>query len=99
MRLGADSLVDMARRACGRYSARITDIGDLDYDLIRPVLLKIESPEKLVSSTKNISAFEQPLQLTTLNYSINSNKHHHRLSVGIQKFGYHSSNGIFQTGI
>ncbi|EXJ88691.1 hypothetical protein A1O1_05623 [Capronia coronata CBS 617.96] len=43
----ADSLFDMARRACGRYSARITDIGDLDYDLVRPVLLKIESPEKL----------------------------------------------------
>lgn len=43
-----DSLLDMACRACIRYSARITDIGDLDYDLIRPVLLKIESPEKLV---------------------------------------------------
>ncbi|KAI1612110.1 RNA polymerase II transcription factor SIII subunit A-domain-containing protein [Exophiala viscosa] len=43
----ADSLVDMARRACARYSARITDIGDLDYQLIRSVLLKIESPEKL----------------------------------------------------
>jgi len=45
----ADSLVDMARRACTRYSARITDIGDLDYELIRTVLLKIASPEKLVS--------------------------------------------------
>ncbi|KIV77412.1 hypothetical protein PV11_09209 [Exophiala sideris] len=43
----ADSLVDMARRACARYSARITDIGDLDYELVRTVLLKIESPEKL----------------------------------------------------
>ncbi|KAL2416465.1 hypothetical protein ABEF95_016139 [Exophiala dermatitidis] len=43
----ADSLLAMARRACGRYSARITDIGDLDYELVRPVLMKIESPEKL----------------------------------------------------
>ncbi|KIW22684.1 uncharacterized protein PV07_10957 [Cladophialophora immunda] len=43
----ADSLLDMARRACARNVHRITDIGDLDYDLIRPILLKIESPEKL----------------------------------------------------
>ncbi|EHY59470.1 hypothetical protein HRR83_001256 [Exophiala dermatitidis] len=43
----ADSLLAMARRACGRYSARITDIGDLDYELVRPVLMKIENPEKL----------------------------------------------------
>lgn len=49
--VGADSLVDMARRACTRYSARITDIGDLRYELIRPMLLKVESPEKLVSLT------------------------------------------------
>ncbi|OAP63998.1 hypothetical protein AYL99_03225 [Fonsecaea erecta] len=43
----ADSLLDMARRACARNVHRITDIGDLDYELIRPILLKIESPEKL----------------------------------------------------
>ncbi|KAH0829376.1 hypothetical protein AYO21_11308 [Fonsecaea monophora] len=42
-----DSLLDMARRACVRNVHRITDIGDIDYDLIRPILLKIESPEKL----------------------------------------------------
>ena len=53
---GADSLVDMVRRACGRYSARITDIGDLRYDLIRPILLKIESPEKLVSDVGHLVA-------------------------------------------
>ncbi|EXJ77897.1 hypothetical protein A1O3_09056 [Capronia epimyces CBS 606.96] len=43
----ADTLFNMARRACIRCSGRITDIGDLDYELVRPVLLKIESPEKL----------------------------------------------------
>ncbi|KIX01321.1 uncharacterized protein Z518_09046 [Rhinocladiella mackenziei CBS 650.93] len=48
-----DSLFDMARRACARYSARITDIGDLNYELIRPVLLKIESPEKLHQLEQN----------------------------------------------
>jgi hypothetical protein len=52
--IGADSLVDMARRACTRYSARITDIGDLRYELIRPMLLKVESPEKLVSSALSL---------------------------------------------
>lgn len=45
----ADSLFEMSRRACGRYSARITDIGDLSYELMRSVLLKIERPEQLVS--------------------------------------------------
>ena len=44
----ADSLLDMTRRACGKYVRGIKDIGDCPYALIRPVLLKIESPEQLV---------------------------------------------------
>lgn len=54
MSVGADSLLNMARRATGRYSAGITDIGDIPYELIKPALLKIESPEKLVSSTPTL---------------------------------------------
>ena len=62
----ADSLLDMARRACARYSARITDIGDLEYDLIRPVLLKIESPEKLVRAlASRIPSLHFPIQTLT----------------------------------
>jgi hypothetical protein len=45
----ADSLLDMARRVAGRNVHKITDIGDVSYNVIRPVLLKIESPEQLVS--------------------------------------------------
>jgi hypothetical protein len=44
----ADTLLDIAVRACCRISKRITDIGDIPYDLIRPVLIKVESPEQLV---------------------------------------------------
>ncbi|KAK5058908.1 hypothetical protein LTR84_011172 [Exophiala bonariae] len=51
--VGADSLVDMARRACTRFGARITDIGDLRYELIRPMLLRVESPEKLYQLEQN----------------------------------------------
>ncbi|OCT48632.1 hypothetical protein CLCR_04846 [Cladophialophora carrionii] len=43
----ADSLLDMARRVAGRNVHKITDIGDVSYNIIRPVLLKIESPEQL----------------------------------------------------
>ncbi|EXJ56498.1 hypothetical protein A1O7_06842 [Cladophialophora yegresii CBS 114405] len=43
----ADSLLDMARRVAGRNIHKITDIGDVSYNIIRPVLLKIESPEQL----------------------------------------------------
>ncbi|KIW64971.1 hypothetical protein PV04_07265 [Phialophora macrospora] len=43
----ADSLLDMARRVAGRNVHKITDIGDVSYNVIRPVLLKIESPEQL----------------------------------------------------
>ena len=45
----ADSLLDMARRVASRNVHKIIDLGEISYDLIRPVLLKIEGPEKLVS--------------------------------------------------
>ena len=97
MRQGADSLFEMARRACGRYSARITDIGDLDYDLIRPVLLKIESPEKLVSATATMDSLKEH-QLTENLYSTKSNKHLRKLLAVTPKYGCHSSNETFRTG-
>ena len=44
----ADSLLELATRACGRIHKRITDIGHLRYDLVRRILVKIENPEQLV---------------------------------------------------
>lgn len=32
-----------------RYANAITDIGDLPYELVKSALLKIDSPERLVS--------------------------------------------------
>ncbi|KAL2358376.1 RNA polymerase II transcription factor SIII subunit A-domain-containing protein [Cryomyces antarcticus] len=41
------SLLDLSRRACIRNIDGITDVGDLPYHLLRPILLKIENPEQL----------------------------------------------------
>ncbi|MCJ1404755.1 hypothetical protein MMC11_007981 [Xylographa trunciseda] len=41
------SLYYLARKACIKNIRSITDVGDIPYDLIRPVLLKLENPEQL----------------------------------------------------
>ncbi|KAK2744644.1 hypothetical protein FQN55_006562 [Onygenales sp. PD_40] len=43
----APSLLQLARKACIKIIKRIEDIGLARYDLIRPILLKIENPEQL----------------------------------------------------
>lgn len=48
----AQSLSDLAKQACSKNVKRIFDIGDCRYDLIRSTLLKIESPEQLVSRSE-----------------------------------------------
>ncbi|MCJ1281737.1 hypothetical protein MMC26_001059 [Xylographa opegraphella] len=37
----------LARKACIKNIRSITDIGDIPYDLVRPILLKLENPEQL----------------------------------------------------
>ncbi|KAL8683503.1 MAG: hypothetical protein Q9186_000543 [Xanthomendoza sp. 1 TL-2023] len=43
----AKSLGDLARRALVKNITNLTDIGDIPYDMIRPVLLKLENPNQL----------------------------------------------------
>jgi elongin-A len=43
----SSSLVAMAQRAAVRDIAGLQDIGDMDYDLVRPILRKITNPEQL----------------------------------------------------
>ncbi|PGH15135.1 hypothetical protein AJ80_05645 [Polytolypa hystricis UAMH7299] len=43
----APSLLQMARKMCIKIVKRIDDIGLARYELIRPILLKIENPEQL----------------------------------------------------
>ncbi|KAL8809733.1 MAG: hypothetical protein Q9223_007881 [Gallowayella weberi] len=43
----APSLADMARRTLGKNITNLTDIGDLPYDMVRSILLKIENPNQL----------------------------------------------------
>ncbi|PGH06681.1 hypothetical protein AJ79_06465 [Helicocarpus griseus UAMH5409] len=43
----APSLLYLAQKACLKITKRIDDIGLIRYDLIRPILQKIENPEKL----------------------------------------------------
>ncbi|KAL9127570.1 MAG: hypothetical protein Q9217_003587 [Psora testacea] len=40
-------LSHMARRACIKNIRQITDVGDTPYEVVRPVLLRIENPEHL----------------------------------------------------
>ena len=42
-----ESLADSALRACTKNIQRLFDIGECPYDLLRPALLKITSPEQL----------------------------------------------------
>jgi hypothetical protein len=51
-----DKLSDLARQACAKNIKRLFDIGECPYDLLRPALLKIESPEQLVSRLMSILA-------------------------------------------
>ena len=44
-----ESLSDLARKACVKNIKRLFDIGECPYDLVRSALLKVESPEQLVS--------------------------------------------------
>ena len=41
------SLYSLAKRACIRNIANITDIGDVPYEYVRPVLLKLTNPKQL----------------------------------------------------
>lgn len=44
----ADTLFNLAQRAAARLHAGIESVGDLPWELVRPIILKIESPERLV---------------------------------------------------
>lgn len=45
--MAPDSLVDMARRVCGRNIRNLQSIGGLRPELIKPLLTKIENPDQL----------------------------------------------------
>ncbi|KZF24529.1 hypothetical protein L228DRAFT_281593 [Xylona heveae TC161] len=49
----AVSLYQLARKACVRNINSIQDIGDIPYELIRPVLIKLENPAQLRSIEEN----------------------------------------------
>jgi elongin-A len=60
----ADSLLDMARRAMARYSNAINDIGDMPYALVRPALLKVDHPDRLVSFPPHVPILRQLILLS-----------------------------------
>ena len=41
------SLAQLARKACIKNVNSITDVGDAEYDLVRPVLLRLQNPKQL----------------------------------------------------
>ncbi|KAA6413484.1 MAG: hypothetical protein FRX48_03230 [Lasallia pustulata] len=40
-------LYHLARKACVKNIRSITDVGDIPYELVRPILIKLENPEQL----------------------------------------------------
>ncbi|KAF2721011.1 hypothetical protein K431DRAFT_83855 [Polychaeton citri CBS 116435] len=48
VRRGADSLVSMAQRACIGNVRNITDFGDMPFELIEPILRRVEDPDHLI---------------------------------------------------
>lgn len=42
-----ESLANLARKACIKNVNSITDVGDAEYDLVRPVLLRLQNPKQL----------------------------------------------------
>ncbi|KAL8699437.1 MAG: hypothetical protein Q9201_006002, partial [Fulgogasparrea decipioides] len=51
----APSLNQLVRRMLVKNITMLTDVGDIPYDVIRPILLKIENPEQLVCLSDSIN--------------------------------------------
>ena len=49
----APTLIQLARKACIKNVNSITDIGDAEYSLVRPVLLKLQNPKQLYQLEQN----------------------------------------------
>ncbi|KAI9811988.1 MAG: hypothetical protein M1827_004880 [Pycnora praestabilis] len=49
----ASSLYLLAKRACVKNIKSITDVGDIPYELIRPVLVKVQNPDQLIEIEKS----------------------------------------------
>lgn len=47
------TLTQMARKACIKNVNNITDIGDAEYSLVRPVLLRLQNPKQLYQLEQN----------------------------------------------
>lgn len=45
-----DTLVDMARRKAAMNPSGIVSVGDLPWELVRPIIQRIENPAQLVSA-------------------------------------------------
>ncbi|KAI9873763.1 MAG: hypothetical protein M1830_010627 [Pleopsidium flavum] len=58
-------LYHLARKACIKNIKSITDVGDIPYNLIRPVLIKLENPDQLVNPP-NPQTTPLPLQTSQL---------------------------------
>lgn len=47
------SLFDLAKRVCIRHINVIDDVGDLPYSVVKPILARVESPDKLKTIQQN----------------------------------------------
>ncbi|KAK6358665.1 hypothetical protein TWF730_007988 [Orbilia blumenaviensis] len=47
------TLFELAKRVCIRHTNHINDVGELPYSVIRPVLIRVEDPDRLKEIEKN----------------------------------------------
>lgn len=47
--MGADTLVHICQRTAGRFQTGLESVSDLPWELVKPIILKVDSPERLVS--------------------------------------------------
>lgn len=47
--MGADTLVHICQRTAGRFQAGLESVSDLPWELVKPIIMKVDSPERLVS--------------------------------------------------
>ncbi|WEW57890.1 hypothetical protein PRK78_003357 [Emydomyces testavorans] len=51
--MAVSSLLQLARNACVKQAKAIKDVGDAPYELVRPILLKVENPRQLHTIEEN----------------------------------------------
>lgn len=59
---GAPTLFEVAQRACAQLHTGIESVGDIRWEVVRPIILKVDSAEQLVSLDLTSSTIDLTLR-------------------------------------